>query len=114
MARGRARRGEDQAPGRSFMVPFVTSMWMAAALAQAPASGASPEAAWLKAVPAEAEVVVRVRAPRAVRDDLTKMLNAMSQVYGQGAGAALDNGLEMLTQRFGKEAQDNPLLAVAR
>ena len=98
------------------MLPFVTSMWMAAALAQAPTpgAGAAPEAAWIKAVPAEAEVVVRVRALRAVRGDLTGMLQAMSKVYGQAAAAALDNGLELFAQRFGKDAQDNPLLAVAR
>ena len=98
------------------MVPFVTSMWMAAALAQAPTAGAggAAEAAWLKAVPAEAEVVVRVRAPRAVRDDLAKMLQAMSPILGQGATGALDNGLAMFAQRFGKDAQDSPLLAVAR
>jgi len=98
------------------MVPFVTSMWMAAALAQAPTAGAvvGPEAAWLNAVPAEAEVVVRVRAPRAVRDDLAKMLQMMSPMLGQGATGALDNGLGMLAQRFGKDAQDSPMLAVAR
>ena len=94
------------------MVPFVTSMWVAAALAQSPS--AAPEAAWLKAVPAEAEVVIRVRAPKAVRDDLAGMVQAMSPNMGPMAGPALDNGLAMFSQRFGADAQNLPFLIVAR
>ncbi len=94
------------------MVSFVSSMWIAAALAQSPS--AAPETAFLKSVPAEAEVVIRVRAPKAVRDDLASMVQAMSPNMGPMAGPALDNGLALFSQRFGADAPNLPFVIVAR
>jgi hypothetical protein len=86
------------------------TLWVAAALGQA-----SPaEAAWFKAVPAEAEVVLRVRGLEAGRDDLVKMLEAMSPTLAEQAKPALDQGLSQLTEHIGKKAAATPWLALMR
>jgi hypothetical protein len=93
------------------MVANVWAVWVAAALAQA---GAADEAAWLKSVPAEAEVVIRVRGMSADRDDLDKMLRAMSPNLAETVTQAIDGGLQQFAAQFGDPATKTPFLAVMR
>lgn len=88
------------------MVSGLFSLVMAAALGQqAPA-----EAAWLKAVPADADVVVHVKGLRSSRDELLSMLNAMSPNLGQIAGPALTQGLDQMAGRLGERSTTTPFL----
>src|SRR5438552_1491745 len=92
------------------MFAYTLTLWVATAVGQA----APAEAAWLKAVPAEAEVVVRVRGLEAGRDDLVKMLEAMSPALADQAKPALEQGLSQFTERHGKKAATTPWLALLR
>jgi hypothetical protein len=83
----------------------LMTLWAAAVLGQAPA-----EAAWLKSVPADVEIVARVRGLEAARDDLVKMIEAMSPTLGQQANPALEQALAQLTETYGKDAATTPFL----
>jgi hypothetical protein len=100
------------------MVSSVTALVLATALGQAGArdsgAGAAAEAAWLKVVPAEAEVVLRVRGLKAGRDDLAKMIEAMSPNLGANALPFLDQGLDQFRQRYGEAAATRPFLVMVR
>lgn len=87
-------------------------MWLLiATLGQAPDAGAG---GWLDAVPAEADVVVRVRGVRAVRDDLAAMLKAASPAFSQHAGPTLDQMVEQLKAVAGEKAVSEPFLMLVR
>lgn len=73
---------------------------LAAALGQA----APAETAWLKAVPSDTHVVVRVGALQKVSGDLTKMLKAMSPQLGEQAGPAVQVAIDQLGGMIGKAA----------
>jgi hypothetical protein len=91
------------------MFASLATFLLTAALGQAP-----PEAAWLKSVPAEADVVVHVRGIEAVRDDLSAMIRAMSPALGDQVGPALDQAVDQFTQQMGKPAAQTPFLALVR
>jgi len=92
------------------MVSCFVSLWMAAALGQAPAG----EAAWLKSVPADVAAVVRVKALETARDDLMKMLEAMSGNAAALAKGPIDQGMEQFTAMHGKPAAQHPFFTVMR
>ena len=79
------------------MLSCLVSLWMTVAVGQA-----QPEAAWLKAVPADVPVVVRGRALETVRDDLLAMIGAMSPASATPAKEGLAPGLQMVEGMFGK------------
>lgn len=91
------------------MVSCFVSLYLAAAMGQAPA-----EAAWLKAVPADVAVVARVKALESARDDIGKMLQAMSGNAAAMAQPQMEQGLAMFTGLYGQEAAKNPLLVALR
>lgn len=82
---------------------------LVAALGQAP-----DEASWLDSVPAEADVVVRVRSVEAVRDDLVAMLKAMSPALSQVAEPALEQQVARFKNHFGEVAATVPFLSLVR
>lgn len=86
------------------------AMWlMVAALGQAPdATG------WLDVVPAEADVVVRVRGVELVRDDLIAMLRATSPALGEQAAPALEQSTAQFRAMFGEAAATQPFLMLLR
>lgn len=102
------------------MVSSVTALVLATALGQAGARGAAAaapaaaDAAWLKAAPADAEIVLRVRGLKAGRDDLAKMIQAMSPGLGGQALPALDQGVDSFRQRYGDAAASRPFLVLVR
>ncbi|HWE35154.1 MAG TPA: hypothetical protein VG406_01175 [Isosphaeraceae bacterium] len=100
------------------MVSSVTALVLATALGQAGArgsgAGTAAEAAWLKVVPAEAEIVVRVRGLKAGRDDLAKMIEAMSPNLSAQALPSLNHGLDQFRQRYGDAAATQPFLVLVR
>lgn len=81
------------------MIGGIT-LFLAAAMGQS----AAPESAWLKAVPSDTHVVVRVSALRQATGDIDKMLKAMSPQIGEQAGPAIQVALDQLTAMIGKEA----------
>jgi hypothetical protein len=87
---------------------LLSTMLLAATLGQAPAGG------WLDAVPAEADVVLRVRGIEAVRNDLTAMLKAMSPRLGDQAGPALEAMVGQMKEHHGDEVVSAEFLALAR
>lgn len=91
------------------MIVQVATFLLAAALGQA-----APDAGWLKSVPAEADVVVRVRGVDAARDDLAAMLRALSPALAQQAVPAIEQAVELFTTRFTKDAARCEILAFAR
>ncbi|MEO6809470.1 MAG: hypothetical protein ABI353_10215 [Isosphaeraceae bacterium] len=95
------------------MVSCALTLWMAAVLAQAGAL-APAEAAWLKAVPAEAEVVVRGRTLKSIHGDLDQMLKAMSPNLSEMAKPVVDAGVDQLANQFGQDALKTPFLFMMR
>lgn len=91
------------------MLPSLATMILAAALGQA-----GPETAWLKAVPADADVVIRVRGIEAVRDDLIAMIRAMSPALGERAAPALEQAVAHVREQLGEPATRTPFLALMR
>jgi hypothetical protein len=85
------------------MVSCLASLWLAASLGQAP-----DQSAWLKSVPADVAVVVRVKALETVRDDILKMLGAMSGNAAALARPQLETGLSMMEAQSGKESVKHP------
>lgn len=85
------------------MVSCLASLWLAASLGQAP-----DQSAWLKSVPADVAVVARVRALESVRDDVLKMLEAMSGNAVALARPQLETGLSMMEAQSGKESTKHP------
>ena len=85
------------------MVSCLASLWLAAALGQAP-----DQSAWLKSVPADVAVVARVKALETVRGDILKMLEAMSANAVALARPQLEQGLSMMEAQNGKESTKHP------
>lgn len=85
------------------MVSCLASLWLAAALGQAP-----DQSAWLKAIPADVAVVARVKALETVRDDILKMLDAMSSNAVALARPQLEQGLAMMEAQSGKHSVQHP------
>lgn len=95
------------------MVSCALTLWMAAVLGQGGALTPA-DAAWLKAVPAEAEVVVRGRAPGSIHGDLDQMLKAMSPNLAEMAKPVVDAGVDQLANQFGQDALKTPFLFLMR
>ena len=93
------------------MAAALVSLLLTAALGQAP--GAGVDAAWLKAVPADIDVVVQARGVEPVRDDLNKMLDAMSPALAAQAKPAFQQGVDEITNLLGKAGSSAPLLAMS-
>lgn len=89
------------------MLSFVLTLALAASVGQA-------EEAWLGSVPAEAEIVLRVRALDTVRDDLLAMLRAMSPTLADQSEPALNGFIEQMTQAIHEEATSTPFLVIAK
>ncbi len=80
-----------------------------ATLGQAPAADG-----WLDAVPAEADVVIRVRGVRAIRDDLLAMLKAASPTAAEQAAPALDQAIDQVKAVAGDHGVNDPFLTLLR
>jgi len=91
------------------MMLHLSTFILAATLGQAPA-----ETNWLEAVPAEADVVIRVRGTEPVRKDLTAMLTAMSAALGAQAGPGLEQAAAGFKAQLGEAAANEPFLALLR
>ena len=92
------------------MVAFLAPMLMAASLGQA----APAEAVWLKSIPADVAVVARVKALETGRDDLLKMLEAMSPNAAGIATPQIEQGLTIFSAQYTKQAVQNPFFVIAR
>jgi hypothetical protein len=91
------------------MIAQVATLLLAAALGQG-----APDTGWLKAVPADADLVLHVRSVDATRDDLLAMIKAMSPNLAQQAAPVVEQVAAQFVQRFGKDAAESEFLAVAR
>src|SRR4051812_48163539 len=91
------------------MFASLVPLCLAAALGQAPG-----DSAWLKAVPADVAVVARVRSLNSSRDDLLKMLEAMSPNASALAKPQIEQGLTIFSGMYGKAAVEQPLMAILR
>ncbi len=80
-----------------------------ATLGQAPASDG-----WLDAVPAEADVVIRVRGVRAIRDDLIAMLKAANPTMAELAAPGLDQAIDQFKAMAGDHGVNDPFLGLIR
>ena len=69
------------------MATSLLTLVMAAAIGQSPA-----EAGWLKSVPADVDVVIHAKGLRSTRDDLARMLEAMSPNLARMAGPRSTKG----------------------
>jgi hypothetical protein len=90
------------------MVSGLMVALVAAALGQGAAAGEG--AAWLKAVPADVDLVARVRGAEATRDDLVKMLQATSAQLAAQACPPIEDVYNQFVGRYGKDATKAPLL----
>src|SRR6516225_5090704 len=98
--------------GRSMVSCFVT-LAVAAALGQA---RLPEEAGWLKALPADAEVAIRIRGLDPARKDLLDMLNSMSPNAAATAEPAIAQMMQSVRQRLTDEVlpPDSPIVAIMR
>ena len=86
------------------------SIWvLAATLGQAPT-----DTAWLKAVPADVDVAIRVRGLESTRDDLAAMLKALSPALAEQALPALDAQLAQFKERTGEGALRTPWVSLVK
>ena len=81
------------------MLAHLSHWILFAALGQAP-----PEAALLKAAPADVDVAIRTRGLEATRDDLLAMLKAMNPEWGNMAEGMLAGPLAQLREHHGAHA----------
>ncbi len=94
------------------LVPL--SMWfLAAALGQSPAPVAA-DAGWLKAIPANVDVAVRVRGVDATHADLMAMLKIMSPALAERAEQHLTDHLAQFREKFGAAAAKTPWVGLVR
>lgn len=75
---------------------------------------AAPEAALLKAAPADVDVAVRVRGLEATRDDLLAMLKAMNPDWANMAEGALGGPLDQVRATHGARAVKSPFIGLVR
>ena len=96
------------------MLARVLTLSLALIVGQAAAADLPPEAAWLKAIPAEADLAVRFRGLGIVKADLAKMLTAMSPTLAEPAGPILDGLVAQVSGRFGEAAVEGPAIILVR
>lgn len=92
------------------MISTLGTWFVVATLAQA----APAESSWLKSVPADTDIIVRVRGLENTRDDLIAMIEAMSPTLAQQLAPVLERQLTTFGQRFGTSATQAPFLALIR
>jgi hypothetical protein len=95
------------------MVSCFVTLAVAAALGQA---RLPEEAGWLKALPADAEVAIRIRGLDPARKDLLDMLNSMSPNAAATAEPAIAQMMQSVRQRLTDEVlpPDSPIVAIMR
>jgi hypothetical protein len=86
---------------------------MVATLGQAPAE-ATATAPWLKAIPADVDLVIRSRGLEPTFRDLTDMVKAMSPRGAEMAVPALSNLLTQFQNQHGAEAVKTPWVSLVR
>src|SRR5262249_29985932 len=91
------------------MLSTLLSWTVLTVLGQAPV-----ETGWLKALPAETEVVVHVRGVSATRDDAIAMLKAMSPVLAEQAQSALNMAVDQMKDQFGPKSITSPFIVAFR
>ena len=90
------------------------SMWiLAASLGQSPAPDAAG-AGWLKALPANVDVAIRVRGVDATHADLMAMLKAVSPKLAARAEPTLTDHLVKFRQKFGEAAARTPWIGLVQ
>ncbi|MGO8898128.1 MAG: hypothetical protein ACLQU5_07240 [Isosphaeraceae bacterium] len=90
------------------------SMWiLAVSLGQSPAPVAA-DAGWLKAVPADVDVAVRIRGVDATHADLMAMLRVVSPALAERAEQRLTGPLAQFRQKFGEAAARTPWVGLIR
>ena len=92
------------------MFATVSAWCLALAIGQAPQG----EANRLNAIPSDVQIVARLRGLQPARDDLVKMLEAMSPNLAAMAGPTIDRGVKSARDRFGKTLASAPLLIAVR
>lgn len=94
------------------MMMTQVSVWLlAAALGQAPAE---PTTAWMKAVPVEADVVVRCRGIASSADDVIAMLKAASPNAAATAGPMIEQFVDQWKAQYGADVVDAPVVGLLR
>ncbi|HMF36467.1 MAG TPA: hypothetical protein VKF17_07490 [Isosphaeraceae bacterium] len=94
------------------LVPL--SMWiLATSFSQSPAPVAA-DGGWLKAVPANIDVAVRIRSVDATHADLMAMLSIMSPKLADRAEQGLTDPLAQFRQKFGEAAARTPWVGLIR
>ncbi len=91
------------------MLAQLSHWLLIAALGQAP-----PEAALLKAAPAEVDVAVRTRGLEATRDDVLAMLKAINPDWANMAEGTLAGPLGQIREHHGAHAVTSPFLVLFR
>lgn len=87
------------------MFPALLTCALAAALGQAPAEGA-----YLKALPADAPVVMHLRSAMGMKDDVEAMLKALSPTVADQAAGPLAMMTDQLSQTFGEKGANTPVI----
>ena len=94
------------------LVPL--SMWiLAVALGQSPGPVAA-DARWLKSLPADVDVAVRISGVEAAHADLMAMLKIMSPTLAERAEPGLTGHLAQFRQKFGEAAARTPWVGLIR
>ena len=91
------------------MLAQLSNWILIAALGQAP-----PEAALLKAAPAEVDLAVRTRGLEATRDDVLAMLKAINPDWANMAEGTLAGPLGQIREHHGAHAVTSPFLVLMR
>lgn len=91
------------------MFASLLGWMMAAGLAQA-----SPGGDLLKALPADAEVVIHVRSVVGLRDDLLAMMKSMSPALSEQAAPLIEQGFAAMLERFDKSLSTAPMLLAVK
>ena len=89
------------------MISGIYAILVASALGQA------PEAAWLKDIPGDVDVVAYCRGVETGQKDLSAMLQAMSPMLARQAQGALQQGIDQVRNRYGQVSVESPFLAAA-
>ena len=92
------------------MFAAISAWCLALAIGQAPQN----EVKRLDAIPSDVQIVVRFRGLQPARDDLIKMLEAMSPNLAAMGKPSIDNALKSASDRLGKTLASAPMLFAVR
>jgi hypothetical protein len=96
------------------MIASTLCLWCSLAVGQVASSAAPAESSWLEVVPADVDALVRVRGAESVKNDLAKMLDAMSPTLADIAKPALEAGLTSFAGQYGEAATKGPFVVLMR